>query len=70
MFISNLLSMLDNYIQNFEMYFYLNKNKNQNVSEKFGHLYVINYGNLGNLKKYSGKNQGAFFLDFCSHPVK
>ena len=52
------------------MYFYLNKMKiNQNVSEKFGDPYIICDGNHGNLKKYSGKNQGAFFLDFCSHSV-
>ena len=65
--------MLHNYIQNFEMYFYLNQKKNQNVSEKFGHPYIISDENHGNLKKYSGKsgkNQGAYFLDFCSHPVK
>ena len=41
MFMSNLLSTLQNYIQNFEMYFYLNKEKNQNVPEKFGHLYIV-----------------------------
>ena len=62
---TNLLSMLHNYTQNFEMYFYLNKKKiNQNVSEKFGHPYIISDGNHGNLKKYSGKlgkNQGTFF---------
>ena len=50
------------------MHFFLNKKKNQNVSEKFGHPYIISDGNLK--KKYSGKNQGAFFLDFCSHPVR
>ena len=68
---ANLLNMLHNYTQNFEIY--LNKKKiNQNISEKFGHPYIISDESHGNLKKYSGKsekNQGAFFLVFCSHPV-
>ena len=46
------------------MYFYLNKEKiNQNVLEKFGHLYIISDENLytigdenhGNLKKNNRK---------------
>ena len=44
---TNLPSMLHNYTQNFEMYFYLNKKKiTQNVSEKFDHPYIIGDGNL------------------------
>ena len=50
--------MLHNYTQNFEMYFCLNKKKiNQNVSEKFGHPYLISDGNQ---KKNLQENQGAF----------
>ena len=38
------------------MYFYLNKEKiNQNVLEKFGHLYIISDENHGNLKKNNRK---------------
>ena len=54
------------------MYFYLNKKK-VNVSEKFGYPYIISDENHGNLKKILReirKNQGAFFRDFCSHPVE
>ena len=62
---SNLLSMLHNYIQNFEMYFYLNKKKNQNVLEKFGHPYTISNENHGNLKKKTlreiREKSGSFF---------
>ena len=66
---TNLLIMVRNYTQSFEIYFYFNKKKINHVSEKFNHPCIISDGNHGNLKKYSGKNQGAFFLDFCSHPV-
>ena len=61
---SNLLSALHNYMQNFEMYFYLNKKKNKNVSEKFGHPYMISDKNHGNLKKKNtqGKIRELFFL--------
>ena len=34
-------------------------------------MYIISDENHGSLKKFtgkSGKNQGAFFLDFCTHP--
>ena len=65
MFMSNLLSMLNNYIQNFEMYFYLNKKKNQNVWEKFSHLCITSDENHGNLKKKTlreiREKSGSFF---------